>query len=171
RQRYYWKVTIQDEQGTSYNSVAAWWEMGQLNSAGWQGKWIAHPDAKKESKGAFRFRRRFDARHKVARARVYISGLGHYELRLNGEKVGDHELDPGWTDYDKTVLYTTFDITSRLGNGEHIVHIELGNGFYHVPGGKYTKFKNSYGTPTCLADIVIEYANGTRETIGTDGNW
>lgn len=171
RQRYYWKVTIQDEQGTFYNSVAAWWEMGQLNSAGWQGKWIAHPDAKKESKRAFRFRRRFDARHEVTRARVYISGLGHYELRLNGEKVGDHELDPGWTDYDKTVLYTTYDITSQLGYGEHIVHIELGNGFYHVPGGKYTKFKNSYGTPTCLADIVIEYANGTRETIGTDGNW
>ncbi|ASA25778.1 family 78 glycoside hydrolase catalytic domain [Paenibacillus donghaensis] len=171
RQRYYWKVTIEDEQGMHYDSVTAWWEMGQLDSRDWQGKWIANPSATEESKGASRFRRRFDARHEITRARVYISGLGHYELRLNGGKVGDHELDPGWTDYDRTVLYTTYDITPQLRSGENTVEIELGNGFYHVPGGKYAKFKDSYGTPTCLADIVIEYATGACETIRTDGSW
>ncbi|KRF10010.1 hypothetical protein ASG89_00195 [Paenibacillus sp. Soil766] len=145
--------------------------MGQLESRSWQGKWIANPDATENWKGASRFRRHFDALHEVARARVYISGLGHYELLLNGNKIGDHELDPGWTDYDQTVLYTTYDITPQLKSGVNIVQIELGNGFYHVPGGKYTKFKDSFGTPTCLADIVIEYASGACERISTDGSW
>jgi alpha-L-rhamnosidase len=171
RQRYYWKVSIKDEQGTYYDSVTAWWEMGQLDSRSWQGKWIANPHVTAETKGASRFRRRFNVEHQVARARVYISGLGHYEMRLNGEKVGDHELDPGWTDYDRTVLYTTYDITSQLKLNENTIEIELGNGFYHVPGGKYAKFTDSYGTPTCLADIVIEYATGSRETISTDADW
>jgi alpha-L-rhamnosidase len=169
RQRYYWRVTIEDEQGTRYTSPTDWWETGQLGS--WQGRWITHPDATAESKGAFRFRRDFDVARKVARARIYISGLGHYELRLNGRKAGDRELDPGWTDYDLTVLYATYDITSMLETGGNTITIELGNGFYHVPGGKYTKFKDSYGTPTCLADIVIEYDDGTSETIRTDGGW
>lgn len=171
RQRYYWRVAIEDEQGMHYDSVIAWWEMGQLDRRSWQGKWISNPNATEQSKGASLFRRSFDVKHRVSRARVYISGLGHYELRLNGEKVGDHELDPGWTDYDRTVLYTTYDITSQLKPDRNIVQIELGNGFYHVPGGKYSKFKDSYGTPTCMADIVIEYATGECETISTDGSW
>jgi alpha-L-rhamnosidase len=171
RQRYYWKVSIEDEQGKHYNSVVAWWEMGQLDSRNWQGKWIAYPFATESSKGASLFRREFDVKHEVVRARVYISGLGHYELLLNDKRIGDHELDPGWTDYDRTVLYTTYDITSQLKSDANIVQIELGNGFYHVPGGKYTKFKDSFGTPTCLADIVIEYATGACERISTDGSW
>ncbi|WP_239696896.1 family 78 glycoside hydrolase catalytic domain [Paenibacillus oryzisoli] len=171
RQRYYWKLNIVDEAGTQYDSVVAWWEMGQLDSRNWQGKWIANPDLTEETKGASLFRRHFNVEHKVARARVYISGLGHYELLLNGRKIGDHELDPGWTNYDRTVLYTTYDITSQLKSDENIVQIELGNGFYHVPGGKYAKFKDSFGTPTCLADIVIEYTTGACEWIRTDSSW
>ncbi|MFC4600530.1 family 78 glycoside hydrolase catalytic domain [Cohnella hongkongensis] len=167
RRRYYWQVTVWDEQNRSSDSPVSWWETGMLRGGRWIGRWIGGaPEGDLPL-----FRRSFRIEKPVRRARAYISGLGHYELRLNGVKVGDYELDPGWTDYDKTVLYTVYDITDSLAQGENALGILLGNGFYHVEGGRYTKFKDSYGAPRCLADLVVDYADGTSETIGTDRSW
>ncbi|WNQ13584.1 family 78 glycoside hydrolase catalytic domain [Paenibacillus aurantius] len=171
RQRYYWRVTVWDEAGEPAESPTAWWETGQLSESGWTGRWIGEPEAHAEEQGMPQFRREFRLSGPFRRARAYISGLGHYELRLNGSRVGEYELDPGWTNYDKTVQYTVYDVTSLLQQGENAVGISLGNGFFHVPGGRYTKFKDSFGHPRCRMDLVVEHEDGRTETIGTDGSW
>ncbi len=171
RRRYYWQVTVRDDLGRQAESSVSWWETGLLRDGRWSGKWIGDASDGTAGRPLPQFRRSFRIEKPVRRARAYISGLGHYELRLNGGKVGDYELDPGWTEYDKAVLYTAYDITDALVQGENVAGILLGNGFYNVAGGRYTKFKDSYGAPKCLADLVIDYADGTSETIGTDSAW
>ncbi|HZG87931.1 family 78 glycoside hydrolase catalytic domain [Paenibacillus sp.] len=171
RRRYVWRVTVWDDRGGASDSEIAWWETGQLSAAEWAGRWIGDPAAGAEGRPMPLFRREFRVQGELRQARVYISGLGHYELRLNGYRVGDYELDAGWTDYDKTVLYTVYDVTDFVQQGDNAAGVLLGNGFYHVTGGRYTKFKDSYGTPRCLVDIALEYADGTVERIGSDRTW
>lgn len=171
RQRYYWRVTVWDGQGQPSTSGTAWWETGMLDEEQWRpARWIGAAGTS-GGKPLVQLRRSFHVKGPVARARAYISGLGHYELRLNGAKVGGRELEPGWTEYDKTVLYSVYDLTSIVRQGENAAGVILGSGFYHVPGGRYTKFKDSYGEPKCLAALIIEYADGITETIDTNSSW
>ena len=98
--------------------------------------------------------------------------MGEYELTLNGKKVGDDFLSPGWTKYDKTCLYDTRDITAQLKAGTNAVGIELGNGMYNVTGGgRFTKFKGSFGPQKAIAQIRLEYEDGSVQFIGTDESW
>jgi hypothetical protein len=117
------------------------------------------------------FRKEFFVGKKIQRALVHICGLGQYELSLNGTKVGDSVLDPGWTDYKDTCLYSTYDITDQLVHGKNAIGVMLGNGMYNVRGGRYIKFLGSYGLPKLICRIQIDYANGTSQTIGTDNSW
>lgn len=105
------------------------------------------------------------------RATVHLCGLGQHELSLNGEKIGDHFMAPGWTNYRKTCLYETFDVTDRLLPGENVFGVMLGNGMYNVEGGRYVKFTGSFGPPKLIARIRLEYEDGTVEHIGTDETW
>jgi hypothetical protein len=109
----------------------------------------------------------------VSRAMLAICGLGQYELELNGSKVGNAVLEPGWSDYRKTCLYQTYDLTDRLKVGTHTLGVMLGNGMYNVANvpGRYTKFTGSMGTPKVIAQLHIAYADGTSETIATDSSW
>ena len=118
-------------------------------------------------------RREFVVKPGLVRALVNICGLGQYELTLNGKKVGNDFLSPGWTEYDKTCLYDTRDITASLKRGKNAVGIELGNGMYNVSSGinRFTKFKRSFGPQKSIASIRLEYRDGSVETVGTDGNW
>lgn len=107
----------------------------------------------------------------IREAYVQVCGLGHYELSTNGKKVGDSEFAPLWTDYDKTVYYNTFDITSYLKQGENAFGIILGNGFYNEQGGRYVKLRISFGAPTLWLKAVVEYTDGSRDSLETDGSW
>jgi hypothetical protein len=109
----------------------------------------------------------------VARAVFSICGLGQYELELNGKKVGDSVLDPGWTDYRKTCPYQCYDLTDQLKNGENQIGVMLGNGMYNVQAtsGRYTKFAASMGPPKLIGHLQLNYTDGTSETIVTDGTW
>jgi alpha-L-rhamnosidase len=126
-QRVYWKVRAWDrEDRPSGYSPAAWWEMGLLGPADWRAAWITRqrtepPSEDKlfEADPAPLFRKEFPLEKKISRARVYVSGLGYYELRLNGQRVGDQVLDPGWTTYSKRVLYSTYDVTDRVKRGRN----------------------------------------------------
>ena len=119
---YYWKIKWWDNAGQeSPFSDTATFEMGLLSVKDWQGKWIGGGDL---------LRKQFAAGQKVKQARAYICGLGWYELRINGQKAGDSELDPGQTDYDKSALYSTFDVTNLLRRGDNAVGVMLGNGRY-----------------------------------------
>lgn len=108
---------------------------------------------------------------KIVEATAYVCGLGFYEFSLNGKKVGSSEFAPLWSDYDKSVYYNTYDVTEQLRYGENAVGILLGNGFYNVQGGRYRKLQISFGPPTLLFELVINYEDGTRTIIRSDNEW
>ena len=132
RQRCWWKVMAWDAEGRPGPwSAPAFWEMALLSSRDWQAQWIAS-SAEEASppplEPAPMFRREFQVARPVRRARAYVTGLGYFELSLNGRKVGDHELDPVKSRYDRRVYYLTFDITDDLRTGDNAVGVMLGTG-------------------------------------------
>jgi alpha-L-rhamnosidase len=167
-QQVFWKVRVWDQDGgASAWSRPASWTIGLLSEDDWQARWIA---AETEAQ-TLMLRREFVVKPGLERAVVYICGLGHYEMSLNGEKIGDALLAPGWSKYDKTCLYDTYDIKQLLNADHNAVGLLLGNGMYNVKGGRYTKFKGSFGPLKAICQIMLEYDDGTTEIIGTDKNW
>ncbi len=108
---------------------------------------------------------------KVTEAVLSICGLGHYELFLNGKKVGDDLLAPGWSNYRKTCLYDTFDLTEQLRNGENELRVMLGNGFFNVTGGRYVKLTGSFGQPMLNLQMRIRFDDGTEQALISDNSW
>jgi hypothetical protein len=188
---YYWKVMVWDDKGiASPWSETASWTMGLLTKADWKGaQWIAYavlPDSNRivpamHGKGKKEWgerkdvlpmlRKGFTVSKQVKQALLYISGLGHFEVSLNGKKVGDHFLDPGWTAYDKQALYVTFNVTDQLTPGANAMGVMLGNGFYYVPGERYRKLTGAFGYPKMISRLVIEYTDGTTDNITSDASW
>ena len=115
----------------------------------------------------------FKPKDRVQRATVYIVGLGFYELTINDRKIGENEMTPAWSDYDKTVWYDTYDVTDPLSvvNMPMLIEVLLGNGFYNEQGKRYAKMKIAFGPPTLLFRLHIEYENGQTEDIVSDGAW
>ncbi|MEV0810879.1 family 78 glycoside hydrolase catalytic domain [Micromonospora sp. NPDC050200] len=115
-------------------------------------------------------RRGFRVDGEITRARIYATALGVYRLSLNGQRVGDHELAPGWTDYRKRVQYQAYDVTRQLRQGDNAVGAMLGDGWY---SGTIAWFgTDNYGSrPHLSAQLVIDYTDGRTETVRTDGSW
>jgi alpha-L-rhamnosidase len=109
----------------------------------------------------------------VRSARLYAAGLGIFEPRLNGAKVGDAVLEPANTDFRKRVLYSTYDVTRQLRRGPNTLGFMLGNGIYNVPAdsGRYVKFTGSMGPPKLIAQLEVTYADGSRSVVATDSSW
>lgn len=168
--RYYWKVRIWDENDKSSGwSEPAFWEMGLLHPDDWKGKWIAY-----DSDQAPLLRKEFEIGKEVKDARVYISGIGYCELSMNGEKIGDHVLDPGQTDYEQRTFYVVYDVTENIIRGTNAIGVMLGNGWYHqtaVNHGRYGWKDVDYGIPRLLCQVHLAYADGTREIIVSDETW
>jgi len=170
-QQVFWKVRVWDGAATpSAWSVSATWTMGVLNAKDWQAQWITFGSA---DAGSTLLRRGFEVRPGLKRALVNVCGLGQYEMSLNNAKVGSGFLSPGWTKYDKTVLYDTLDVTSLLRAGTHAIGLLLGNGMYNVPDGKgrYVKFVGSFGPRKAIAQLRLEYTDGAVQVLGTDASW
>ncbi len=162
RRRYYWKVMWWDDQGrASPWSEQALFEMGLLRQEDWVARWIT---------GLGLLRKKFVLRKRVSSARAYVTGLGYYELRINGVRVGDRYLDPAWTDYDKLVLYSTYDVTHLLREGENVVGIMLGNGRFNVKEERRSTHKH-WGEPRALLQINVEYEDGSSDTIASGEGW
>lgn len=104
-------------------------------------------------------------------ATLHISGLGHYELALDGEKIGNSQFAPLWTDYDKTLYFNTFDLTNSLKEGKHAFGVLLGNGMYNAVGDRYRKFWVSFGPPTLFFQLQLDFEDGTSEIIQSDSSW
>ncbi len=171
---YYWSVEVWDEKGgISRWSAPAQFRMGLLDPHDWKGTWIASPvsDLTKESLPLFR--REFLIQKTVAEAIAYISGLGQYELHINGAKIGDDVLTPGWTDYRKTVFYNSYDVTRDLRRGLNAIGIMLGNGMYNVERtpGRYTKFAGSFGPPKLICQVHIRFTDGSSFLVVSDSSW
>lgn len=183
-QRVWWRVRVWDAGGKpSAYSKPAWFEMALLQPGDWQGQWIqgrtAVPVTESEAfddHPAPLFRNEFQVDKVVERARLYVSGLGYYELRLNGRKVGDHVLDPGWTAYSNRVLYSTYDVTRELKRGRNAVGVMLGNGWFNpLPLAMWGQIKPgnalTTGQPRMILQLVIDFRDGTRQVVVTDPTW
>ncbi|MEG1586026.1 MAG: family 78 glycoside hydrolase catalytic domain [Bacteroidales bacterium] len=123
------------------------------------------------AKKSISLRKSFPVTKKGTEATAYVCGLGHYEFSLNGDKVGDGEFTPLWSDYEKTVYYNVFDVTDRLRKGENAIGVMLGNGFYNVQGGRYRKLQVSFGAPTLFFKLLLKYTDGSTEEILSDAGW
>lgn len=193
---YYWKVKTWDKEGNASPwSLIHQFSMGLLSEKDWSNaKWIALEKDKKDEivttglhglanvdrilkgkkTGMYylpQFRKEFAVPKTVKRAVAYVSGLGHFDMFLNGSKVDNHFLDPGWTKYDKCALYVSFDITARLKQGQNAVGVMVGNGFFNIPRERYFKLLASYGAPRLLMKIQIDYTDGSTQTVVTDTDW
>ena len=166
RQRYYYKVRIWDNSlERSRYSNYYWFEMALLNPEDWKADWIGPSVFGAESS---LFRKEFTVKKNITRARVYISGLGYYELYINGKKVGDHVLDPAWTDYRKRVLYTTYPVEAFIDNGTNVIGVILGAGWY-----TRSHLNNVHTSTQLLLQMEIEFEDGSVECItsGPKSGW
>ncbi len=176
RRRYVWKVRTWDaDGGPSPWSPPAYWEMGLLKRSDWKAAWIASPEPidPGRSNPCPMFRLSFEASGAPKRARVYASALGLYELHLNGRRVGDRLLTPGWTDFRTRVQYQAYDVTGSVWDGENVIGAILGDGWWSGPLGRRHKKHPPLGgeKPALLVQIEMEYEGGRRETVATDGTW
>ncbi|MDQ1300704.1 MAG: alpha-L-rhamnosidase, partial [Chloroflexota bacterium] len=173
-QRIHWQVRAWDETGAaSAWSEVAWWEMGLLEAADWQAAWIT-PDWDEDttqSQPQPVLRREFKLDGAIKTARVYVTSLGLYELHLNGQRVGEDVLTPGWTAYDKRIQYQTYDVTGRLHAGENAIGALLGDGWYRGWLG-FEGNRNVWGDRLgLLLQLHVTYADGRTVMIGSDGQW
>ena len=171
-QRCWWKVRVWSSSGESSPwSEAAEWTTGLVDPRDRRGMWISTPGNALRSGPMPLFRKEVTVERPVRRALVFVAGLGSHELRINGAKVGDHVLAPAWTNFRQTVLYESFEVTSMLRTGPNAIGVLLGNGFYNVVGGRYSKYTGSFGAPRLWLQLHLEFVNGTASDTGTDLEW
>ena len=184
--KYYWKVRVWDESDSvSTWSTPAFWSMGLLKFSNWQGLFIGHDVGYNKADKydslylppARYLRKSFSLNKKIKKATAYTTALGLYELRLNGNKVGEANFLPGWTDYNKRLYYQTFDITNSLREGENVIGVVIADGWYAGYIGyallvRLDKVREFYGVnPSFMGQIHIEYEDDSMETIATDQSW
>jgi len=202
RQECWWQVRVWDKKGiVSDWSQPAFWRMGLLRPGDWKAKWIgapwqgeetlpkpSNPNAKLPEQlppPAPLLRKEFSISKKVIRATAFVTGLGYFELYLNGEKVGNDVLVPNQTNYGKRpslpkeniplpdnfreykVLYLAYDVSDKLVNGSNALGSILGNGFYNP--AKY--WAGGYGTPRFILQLHISYDDGSEQAIVSDETW
>lgn len=173
RTRCWWKVRAWDQSGrVSSWSQPAMWSMGLLHASDWAGHWISGSIAVDYSHALY-LRRVVTLRARPVRATAYICGLGYYRLYMNGQRVGHHVLDPGFTNYDKRVLYVTYDVTHLLRQGRNALGVVLGNGWYHNITPDLFGFENApwRQPPRLLINLDVEFPDGSHETIASNSSW
>lgn len=207
RTSYYWQVKVWDEDGKESRwSETASWHMGILSDSEWKGEWIGAPwqgnesydfledrpfqynveDNEFDAVPAPIIRKVFSVEKPVSDVRFYGTGLGYFELHVNGNRIGDEYFAPNQTNYDVrpklvgtergitdpfeeyTVMYLSYDLTDVVVEGENVFGVVLGNGFYDMIKHWPTM---GYGSPRFMGQIEVSYADGTKETIASDCTW
>jgi alpha-L-rhamnosidase len=180
----YWKVRVWDNNGNVSDwSDSSLWEMGLMNQTDWLGNWIddgkpipVKDDDFYNDDPAPLFRKDFSVKGNIKTARLYITGLGYYLSYINGKRIGDHELDPGWTDYADRIYYSTYDVTDMIQNGINCLGVELGNGWYNpLPlrmwGGRNIREGLITGRPGFICQLKIKNTDGTEQILVSDNTW
>jgi hypothetical protein len=117
------------------------------------------------------FRKSFNSDKDIEQALVFVSGLGQYELFINGTKIGDYFLTPGWTKYTKQCFYNTYDVTPQLQKGENVIGALVGNGFFYINRERYYKTSVAFGYPMLRLKFLVKYKDGSQEEIVTGKDW
>jgi alpha-L-rhamnosidase len=171
-QHLWWKVRVWSGDGDASNwSEPAEWTMGILDEHDRKGAWISPPTYALRAGPMPIFRREVTLDKPVRRTLILVAGLGFHELRINGAKVGNSVLEPAWTNFRATVLYESYDLTSLLKTGPNTLALLLGNGFYNVVGGRYSKYTGSFGVPRVWLQLHLEFDNAPAQDIATDDSW
>ncbi|RKO73299.1 alpha-L-rhamnosidase [Sphingobacterium puteale] len=187
---YYIRVQVRDNKKETATSAVQRFHTGLLNAEDWgNARWIAKdilPDSLINplplSSSKLRldksyelpvFRKSVHVKKKISSSIAYVAGLGHYELLLNGKRVDDAVLQPGWTKYDKEAYYVVYDLTQAWQQGKNTIAALLGNGFYYIPPikGRFQKHKVAFGLPKLKLKIVNTFTDGTQEFIVSDAGW
>ncbi|HEU4901894.1 MAG TPA: alpha-L-rhamnosidase N-terminal domain-containing protein, partial [Flavisolibacter sp.] len=184
---YWWKVRVHTTKGISPWSNPALWSMGILDPSAWKARWIGLDTFNRNDRphddytrlAARYIRKNITTPKRVARATAFISGLGLYELYINGRKVGDAVLAPTVKEYNKVVPYNTLDVTGYLKKGPNAIGVILGNGrFFSMRDYRGEKKWRTgippvtgYGYPKLLLQVRVEYSDGTTAMITTDDSW
>lgn len=177
--RYFWKVQVTTNTGDTSWSEPAQWSMGLLSENEWKAQWIGldklmpwDSDTQFSRMSARYLRKEFAPKKKVAHATVHISGLGLYELYINGQKVGDRVLAPAPTDYRKTTLYNSYDVTALLKDNANAMGVTLGNGRFYTMRQNFKNYKiPTFGFPKVRLVLILEYTDGTKDVVGSDTSW
>lgn len=171
--RYYYRVMVSDNKGNSSGwSDAAFFETGLLDATNWKADFITSK-ALNESDDASvpLLRKEFSNKKEVKSARLYVTSLGLYEISINGKRVGDSYLTPGWTSYKKRLQYQTYDVSTYLEDGTNVIGAMLGCGWF---GGNlaWENSRKLYGDKTALlAQLKINYTDGSEKLVLTDTSW
>ncbi len=169
---YFWRVRIWGNNGEATQwSEPACFSIGLLNEASWNAKWITYSNPDQHALPYFRKVFSTDQKKKITKALVYFCGLGAGELYMNGRLVdATRFLDPAQTNYEQYALYSTFDVTGLLENGENVVGVMLGDGWFSQDDA-WGGANFSYGEPMLRLQLIISYKDGTQMIVGSDEKW
>ena len=170
--QYWWQVRVWDQagQGSAWSEVANW-QMGLLTAADWKAQWISPAAEQDTMHPSPMLRKEFSVRKKIVSATAYITAHGLYEAQINGQRVGQDYLTPGWTAYRKRLQYQAYNVTNLVKNGPNAIGVTLGSGWWRGNMG-FIKGINLYGADVALLfQLDLEYTDGSRERIGSDGTW
>ena len=171
--KYYWRVLIWDQTGKKLSpSPIASFETGLIDMSNWQGSWISDNKGIAVNPAPY-FRHTFKVAKQIRTARAYIAVAGLYELYINGQKIGNHRLDPMYTRFDRRTLYVAYDVTAQLQSGKNAIGVLLGNGWYNHQSTAVWFFHQApwRGRPTFCMDLRITYTDGSVETVSSNTQW
>jgi alpha-L-rhamnosidase len=193
-QTYYWKVSLWDNIGNMLSSKTAKFSTAFLNQEDWSAKWIGTGPVKepRHKAGFFKspkeqdtqqdtvdhqgrsvlLRKTINCTQNIKSAKLFVTGLGYYEISINGEKVGDHVLAPAKTPYHKQVLYDTYDVTGYLKKGKNGIGIHLGNGWFNPYKKWWREYRMQwFGYKRALMQMQVDYQDGTSQIFISDETW
>lgn len=168
RTTYYWRVTVWGDKEEVITSEVVWFETAKMDEL-WDADWISADIARQSH---MLLRHEFILEKEILKARAYSCGLGLYEMELNGERVSDEYLAPGYHAYDYWLQYQTYDITDTLKKGKNAIGVSLGEGWYKGRFGFDGGYTNLYGDQLCfISEIIITFTDGTEKKVITNENW
>lgn len=170
--KYTWKVKIwtSDNQTSNWSAIQSF-QTSLLNKSDWKAKWILPGFEESKDRPSPIFRKEFNTNKKILNATAYITSHGLYEAKINGHKVGDAYLTPGWTSYKTRLQFQTYDVTNLLLSGKNAIGVSLGSGWYRGIIG-FENNKNSYGSDIALLlQLNVKYTDGSQDIIVTDESW
>ncbi|MET8421810.1 family 78 glycoside hydrolase catalytic domain [Streptomyces sp. NPDC005134] len=186
--RYHWRVEVWDETGTTGETAQTWFETGLLHQDDWSAVWVGRdplglphfdppqdddPESSALQSPPLQLRRAFDLHSRPVRARLYATARGVYEPHLNGSRIGRAELSPGWTEYHRRLQYQTYDVTDLVTEGCNVLGAIVADGWWcGYIGFDPRRAAQHYGdVPAFLAQLVIDFADGSRQVVATDAAW
>lgn len=171
--KYTWQIRIWDNKGNTSKWIKSTFETAFISSNNWKASWISSGLKSDTVNGNVpMYRKAFSLNKKVISAKVFVTSRGLYEIQINGKRMGDSYLNPGWTSYSKHLQYQTYDVSNLLEKGKNAIGALVGSGWYRTHLTGEPKKTNIFGEETALLfQMVIKYADGTQEIVVSDASW